>query len=73
MSIVKTITDLLRQAQPFILMVALLFGFTAAWGAFAEWLPFLKQIWAGKGVPQTNAIIGACLAIIAGGAGAPNK
>jgi hypothetical protein len=66
MSIVKTITDLLKQAQPFILMVALLFGFAAAWGAFAEWLPVLKQIWSGKGNPQTNAIIGPALAIIAG-------
>ena len=66
MNIVKMATDILRQAQPFILFVALLFGFAAAWGAFAEWLPVLRQIWAGKGNPQTNAIIGACLAIIAG-------
>lgn len=66
MNIIGTITNVLKQAQPFILMVALLFGFAAAWGAFSEWLPVLRQIWAGKGNPQTNAIIGACLAIIAG-------
>lgn len=66
MNLVNTINGLLNQAKPFILMVALLFGFAAAWGAFAEWLPVIKQVWGGKGNPQTNAIIGACLAIIAG-------
>lgn len=66
MNVVGTINNVLSTLRPFMLMVALLFGFAAAWGGLAEWLPILKQIWAGKGNPQTSAIIGACLALIAG-------
>jgi hypothetical protein len=68
MNIVSTVNNVLAQLRPFMLMVALLFGFAAAWGGLAEWFPVLKEIWAGKGSPQASAIIGACLAIIAGGA-----
>lgn len=66
MSIVATINNILAQLRPFILMIALICGFMAAWGQFAEWMPVIKQIWAGRGQPQANAIVGACLAVIAG-------
>ncbi len=66
MNIVATVNGVLAQLRPFILMVALICGTMAAWGVFTEWLPVLKQVWAGRGNPQTNAVIGAALALIAG-------
>jgi len=66
MNVAATINSVLNQLRPFMLMVALLFGFAAAWAGLGEWFPIIKQIWAGKGNAQTSAIIGACLAIIAG-------
>ena len=62
----KIVNDVLKQAQPFVAMVALLFGIIAAWHGLSELLPMLKQIWAPRGSAQSMAIVGAALAIIAG-------
>ena len=60
------ITDALKSFQPFVLMVALLFGVIAAWHGLADLFPVIKQVWAPRGSAQSMGIVGACLAIIAG-------
>jgi hypothetical protein len=60
------ITNLLNQCTPFIRLVALLFGITAAVLALADMVPIVGQIWRPKGSAQTNAIIAAALAIVSG-------
>ena len=63
---INRINGFLNEFQPFILMVALIFGIIAAWLQFAELLPVIKQVWSPKGSAQSHAIVAACLAIIAG-------
>ncbi|MGE0629772.1 MAG: hypothetical protein AB7O43_18360 [Hyphomicrobiaceae bacterium] len=63
---VAKLTALLKEFQPFVLFVALLFGVLGAWLALADIIPVLKQVWVPKGTAQSYAIVGACLAIIAG-------
>lgn len=63
---IPKLTGLLQETQPFILLVALIFGAMGAWLALADILPVLKDIWVPKGTAQSHAIVGACLAIIAG-------
>lgn len=60
------LTALLKDFQPFILLVALLFGIMGAWLALADIVPIIKQVWVPHGTAQAHAIVGACLAIIAG-------
>lgn len=60
------LTALLKDFQPFILLVALIFGAMAAWLALADIIPIIKQVWVPHGSAQSHAIVGACLAIIAG-------
>lgn len=67
MNVVATINGILGQLRPFVATVALLFGIIAAWHGLAELLPVIKQIWAPRGSAQSMAIVGAALAIIAGG------
>lgn len=66
MNLVSAITSILSQTRPFISVVALLFGFIAAWHGLAELVPVIKQVWSPKGSAQSMAIVGAALAIIAG-------
>ena len=61
------VTSILNQLTPFIRMVALLFGVIAAWHGLGELFPFLKSIWSPRGSAQSMGIVGAALAIIAGG------
>lgn len=63
---ITTFNQILNQARPFILMVALLFGVIAAWHGLGEVAPIIKQIWSPRGSAQSMGIVGACLAIIAG-------
>lgn len=67
MNVVSTINGVLGQLRPFVAMVALIFGVIAAWHGLAELLPVIKQIWSPRGSAQSMAIVGAALAIIAGG------
>ena len=60
------ITSLLNQTTPFIRLVALLFGFIAAWHALGELVPFIKQLWSPRGSAQSMALVAAALAIVAG-------
>lgn len=63
---IAKLTALLKETQPFILLIALVFGFMGAWLAAADIVPVLKQVWVPRGTAQSHAIVGACLAIIAG-------
>ena len=63
---INKINGLLNDIKPFVLMVALLFGIMGAWLALADIVPILKQLWVPKGTAQSHAIVGACLAIVAG-------
>ena len=63
---INKINSLLAELKPFILLIALVFGFMAAWLAVADIFPIVKQIWTPNGTAQSHAIVGACLAIIAG-------
>ncbi|MEM8973962.1 MAG: hypothetical protein AAGD43_18020 [Pseudomonadota bacterium] len=63
---ISKLTSILQDCQPFILLVALVFGVMGAWLALADILPIIKQVWTPKGSAQSHAIVGACLAIIAG-------
>jgi len=64
---ISKLTSILNDCQPFILLVALIFGVMGAWLALADILPVIKQLWRPSGSAQSHAIVGACLAIIAGG------
>ena len=66
MNLASTATQILNSLRPFVALVALLFGFLAAWLAIVDLFPFLGQIWRPKGGAQSHAIVGACLAIVAG-------
>ena len=61
------ISAILNQCVPFIRLMALVFGLMAAWLALVEIIPFASQLWRPKGSAQTNAIVAAALAIVAGG------
>jgi hypothetical protein len=63
---IATINNVLAQLKPFIVMIALVFGFIAAWHGLGELLPIVKQIWSPRGSAQSMALVGAALAIIAG-------
>lgn len=63
---IKKLTSILEDCAPFILLVALTFGVMGAWLALADILPVIKQVWRPSGTAQSHAIVGACLAIIAG-------
>lgn len=60
------LSNLLSQLRPCIQFVALLFGAIAAWHGLAELAPVIKQVWSPRGSAQSMAIVGACLAIVAG-------
>ena len=66
MQVISKVNATLQQLAPFVLMVALIFGVLAAWHGFSELFPFARQLWAPRGSAQSMAIVGACLAIIAG-------
>ena len=66
MNLASTATQILNSLRPFVALVALLFGFLAAWLAIVDLFPFLGQIWRPKGEAQRFAIIGAALAIVTG-------
>ncbi len=63
---INRINGFLNEAQPFILMVALIFAVMAAWLALGDIFPVIKQVWSPKGSAQSHAIVAACLAIVAG-------
>lgn len=63
---IAKLTGMLNETQPFILLVALIFGVMGAWLALGDILPVIKQVWRPSGSAQSHAIVGACLAIIAG-------
>ena len=63
---INELTGILKRAQPFILLVALIFGVMGAWLALVDIIPVIKQLWSPSGTAQSHAIVGACLAIIAG-------
>lgn len=60
------INQILTACQPFVRLVALLFGVLAAWLAVVEILPVLGQVFRPKGSAQSHAIVAACLALVAG-------
>ena len=62
----QQIRSALDVTRPFIGLMALIFGLLAAWHALGELLPIVKQIWSPKGSAQSMALVGACLALIAG-------
>jgi len=64
--VIGKINEALKGLAPFVTMVALAFGIIAAWHALGELFPFVKQIWSPRGSAQSMAIVGACLALIAG-------
>lgn len=66
MQIMSTVNTVLGQLKPFVGMVALLFGFLAAYKGLAELLPVLNQIWSPRGDAQRMAILAAALALVAG-------
>lgn len=63
---IAIINNALAQCRPFVAMVALIFGIIAAWHGLAELIPIIKSIWSPRGSAQSMAIVGACLALIAG-------
>jgi hypothetical protein len=63
---IAKVNSLLNEARPFIWLVALVFGIMGAWLALADIVPVIKQVWTPRGTAQSHAIVGACLAIIAG-------
>lgn len=62
----QVINTALQAARPIVGAVALLFGILAAWLAVVELMPVLSQVWRPRGTAQSHAIVGACLAIVAG-------
>lgn len=65
-TMIAKITGILKDCQPFILITALIFGIMGAWLALIDIAPVLGQLWQPQGTAQSHAIVGACLAIIAG-------
>lgn len=63
---ISKLTGILKDCQPFIMLVALIFGVMGAWLALADIVPVIKQVWVPRGTAQSHAVVGACLAIIAG-------
>ena len=63
---IKKLEAILKDCQPFILIVALIFGVMGAWLALGDIIPVIKQVWRPQGSAQSHAVVGACLAIIAG-------
>lgn len=66
MNPVAAIEAALGHVRQMLLPVAYLLGFFAAWLTLVELVPVLGQVWRPRGTAQAHAIVGACLAIIAG-------
>jgi hypothetical protein len=69
---ISEINSVLMRTAPFILMVALAFGFVAAWLGLGDLVPVVKQIWRPSGSAQGYGILAGCLSLVvlaAGGRG----
>ena len=65
---ITKLNGILEDTRPFILLVALIFGFMGALFAAADIVNMFgtRLPWFSEGTAQSHAIVGACLAIVAG-------
>ena len=69
---IQEINSILLRTRPFILMVALAFGFVAAWLGLGDLITVVKQIWRPSGTAQGYGILAGCLSLVVIAAGSGN-